>query len=180
MSDDSELDDLLADEVEVGASTASNPRLMQVIVALVVVGLLVGAAVAIVVSGLSSVTADHSSALCGGASSCTDLTLDQVRSLTAINLPADSEVVESSFEQTDERITVMATVLLPDGADDPFDGTGYGPITTPRLDWPIEDLTVLKYYGATGEQGALNAEAVFAVDDRVREVVLVQITRTLD
>jgi hypothetical protein len=176
-----ELDDLFAEEVEVAPSVAASPRLLQVVISLVVVGLLVGAAVIVVVSGLSSVTGVRGgSAVCGGAASCADLSLDQVRSLTAIDLPADSDVVESSYEQTDHLITMTATVWLPDGAADPFDGTGYGQISSPGVDWPIDDLTVLAFYGATGEQGTLNAEAVFAVDDRVREVVLVQVTRTLD
>jgi hypothetical protein len=174
----SELDDLFSEEVEVTPSVAANPRLLQVIAALVVLGLLVGTVIAVIVSGLSSVTA-RGPALCGAAV-CNDLSLDEVRSLTAIDLPDGSTVVESSYEETDDLITVTARVLLPDGAPDPFDGTGYGPISSPRLDWPLDDLTVLTFYAATGEQGALNAEAVFAVDDRAREVVLVQITRTFD
>jgi len=175
----SELDDLLSEEVEVAPSRAANPRLLQVIGALVVLGLIVGAVIAVVVSGLSSI-AGQRAPLCGGAAVCNDLSLDEVRSLTAIDLPAGSEVVESSYEETDDLITVTARLLLPDGAADPFDGTGYGPIATPIRDWPIDDLTVLAFYAATGEQGTLNAEGVFAVDDRVREVVLVQVTRTLD
>ena len=174
----SELDDLFSQEVEVAPSVAANPRLAQVIAALVVLGLLVGTVIVIVVSGLSSVTG-RGAALCGDAV-CNDLSLDEVRSLTAIDLPDGSDVLESSYEETDDLITVTARVLLPDGAPDPFEGTGYGPISTPRLDWPLDDLTVLAFYAATGEAGALNAEAVFAVDDRVREVVLVQVTRTFD
>ena len=174
----SELDDLLSEEVEVAPSRAANPRLFQVIGALVVLGLLVGAVIVVVVSGLSSI-AGQRAPLCGGAAVCTDLSLDEVRSLTAIDLPAGSEVVESSYAETDDLITVTARVLLPDGAADPFEGTGYGPISTPQADWPLDDLTVLAFYAATGEQGTLNAEGVFALDDRVREVVLVQVTRTL-
>ena len=176
----SELDDLLSEEVEVAPSTASNPRLLQVVGALVVLGLLVGGVIVVVVSGLSSIGVARGGALCGGDAVCSDLSLDEVRSLTAIDLPSGSEVVESSYAETDDLITVTARVLLPDGAPDPFDGTGYGPISTPGADWPLDDLTVLEFYAATGEQGALNAEAVFAVDDRVREVVLVVVTRTLD
>lgn len=175
-----DLDDLLADEVEVAPSLAANPRLVQVIASLVVVGLLLGAVVVIVVSGLSSVAAGRSGAPCGGATACSDLTLDQVRSLTAVNLPAGSDIIESSYSETDDLITVTARVQLPEGAADPFDGTGYGPTSTPRLDWPLDGLSVLEFYGATGEEGALSAEAVFAVDDRLHEVVLVQITRALD
>ena len=175
----SELDDLLSEEVEVAPSTAANPRLLQVIGALVVLGLLVGTVIVVVVSSLSSIAAQRAP-LCDGAAVCNELSLDEVRSLTAIDLPAGSEVVESSYAETDDLITVTARVLLPDGAADPFEGTGYGPISTPSLDWPIDDLTVLAFYAATGEQGTLNAEGVFAVDDRVREVVLVQVTRALD
>ena len=175
----SELDDLLSEEVEVAPSRAANPRLLQVIGALIVLGLLVGAVIAIVVSGLSSLTGRGTDP-CGQDAVCNDLSLEEVRSLTAIDLPDGSDVVESSYQETDNLITVTARVLLPDGAPDPFDGTGYGPIATPSLDWPIGDLTVLAFYAATGEQGSLNAEGVFAVDDRVREVVLVQVTRTLD
>ena len=176
----SELDDLLSEEVEVAPSVGANPRLAQVIGALVLLGLLVGAVIVVVVSGLSAITGARSAALCGGAAVCNDLTLDEVRSLTAIDLPAGTEVVESSYQETDDLITVTARLLLPDGASDPFEGTGYGAISTPRLDWSVDDLTVLGFYAATGEQGTLNAEGVFAVDDRVREVVLVQVTRTFD
>lgn len=180
MSDETEIDDLFATEVEVGPSTASNPRLLQVIGALVVVGVVVGAAITVVVAGLSSITVQRGDGVCGGAAACTDLSLDEVRSLTAINLPDGSDVIESAYTATDDHVTVTARVLLPVGADDPFTGTGYGPISMPHLEWPTENLTVLDYFGASGEEGSLRAEAVYAVDDRMREVVLVQITRTFE
>ena len=176
----SDVDDLFSDEVDVAPSTASNPRLPQVIGVLVAAGILVALVVVIVVSGLSSISAGRGNAICGGEAVCSDLSLDEVRSLTAIDLPAGSEVVESSYQETDDLITVTAQVLLPDGADDPFEGTGYGTIPAPSLNWKLADLSVLAFYGATGEEGALNAEAVHAINDRVREVVLVQITRALD
>lgn len=174
-----DIDDLFADEVEVAPSVAANPRLLQVIGSLVVVGVLIAVGVIVVVSALSSITA-RGGAVCGGAASCTGLSVEQVRALTAIGLPDGSDVLESSYTETDELITVTARVQLPEGAADPFEGTGYGPISSPRLDWPLDGLSVLEFYGATGEQGTLNAEAVFAVDDRLREIVLVQITRALD
>jgi hypothetical protein len=40
-------------------------------------------------------------------------------------------------------------------------------------------VAVIDYYGASGEQGTLNAEAVLAIDDIDRIVVLVVVTRTL-
>jgi hypothetical protein len=176
----SDVDDLFSAEVDVAPSTASNPRLPQVIGALVVAGILLAVVVIVVVTGLSSISTGRGNAICGGEAVCSDLTLDEVRALTAIDLPAGSEVVESSYQETDDLITVTAEVLLPNGADDPFEGTGYGTISTPSLNWKLADLTVLAFYGATGEEGTLNAEAVHAVNDRVREVVLVQITRALD
>lgn len=182
MTNESELDDIFSREVDVAPSIAANPRLLQVVGALVVAGLLIGVLVIVVVTGLSSIVAKPvgpGSVVCGGAAVCSDLSLEQVRSLTAISLPAGSEVRSSSYAETDDIITVTAEVLLPDGAADPFMGTGYGAIGSPNLDWPTDDLTVLNYYAATGEQGTLNAEAVLAIDDRVREVVLVQVTRVL-
>ena len=177
MSDEREIDELFADPVEVEPSMAASPRLPQVIVALVALGILIAIAVVIVVSGLSAVKGGSANAVCGSAAACSNLSLDQVRSLTAINLPDGSVVLDSSYEETDDQITVTARVALADGSDDPFAGTGYGTIATPALDWPVDDLAVLAYYGASGEQGTLNAEAVYAIDDQVRQIVLVQVAR---
>jgi hypothetical protein len=175
-----DIDELFADEVEVPPSVASNPRLLQVIGSLVVVGLIIGAIAVVIVSGISSIAAGGGNAVCGTSRSCSDLSLDEVRTLTAIDLPAGSEILESAYTETDQFSTLTATVLLPDGEDDPFVGTGYGPISAPSIEWPIGDLHVVEFYGATGEQGAVEAEGVFTINDRIRGVVLVQITRTLD
>ena len=181
MSDESDLDIFEAEE-EFEPSRSSNPRLAQVIGALVVVGLLIGVVAAVIVSGISSVASqkvDPGSVACGGAAICNDLTLAQLRSLTGIPFADGAEVIVSQYAETDSRITVTATVALADGSANPLDDASYGIIATPTLDWPVDDLTVIDYYAASGEGGSLYAEAVHAVDDRVRELVLVEVVRTL-
>ena len=166
---------------EVEQSRSSNPRLAQVIGALVVAGLLVGVVVSVVVSGIASVglqQVEPGSVVCGGAAICNDLTLAQVRSLTGIPFADDAEVLVSQYAETDSRITVTATVALADGSVNPLEDV-YGVIANPTIDWPTDDLTVLDYYAASGEDGSLYAEALFAVDDRMRDVVLVEVVRTL-
>ena len=178
MDDDLDIFDGLE---EVQPSRGSNPRLAQVIGALVVVGLLIGVVAAVIVSGISSVTSqkvEPGSVACGGAAICNDLTLAQVRSLTGIPFADGAEVLVSQYAETDSRITVTATVALADGSPNPLEEV-YGIIADPTLDWPVADLTVIDYYAASGEGGTLYAEAVYAVDDRVRDVVLVEVVRTL-
>lgn len=178
MAEDSELDELFANEVEVGPSAGANPRVVQVIAGLLVVGVLVGILASVIISGLSTVRVKHDpEAVDCGAAICKDLTLEQVRTLTGIDLPPDTEVVASRYAETDDLITVTAEVALPDGAENPFEGTNYAAIDTPSQDWRVDDLEVFGYYAASGENGALNAEAVFALNDHLRVVVLVRVAR---
>jgi hypothetical protein len=173
--------DIFDDLTEVEESRSSSPRLPQVIGALVVVGLLIGIAASVIVSGIASVTpqtVEPGSVVCGGAAICDGLSLDQVRSLTGIPFGDDAVVAVSQYAETDSKITVTATVVLADGSANPLD-EAYGMIAMPTLDWATDDLTVLDYYAASGESGSLYAEALHAVDDRVREVVLVEVVRTL-
>ncbi len=181
MIDESDDLDIFDGLEEVQPSRSGNPRLLQVIGALVVAGLLVGVVVSVIVSGIASVglqKVEPGSVVCGGAAICDDLTLAQVRSLTSIPFADDAVVQVSQYAETDSKITVTATVVLADGSANPLDGA-YGVIANPTLDWPVDDLTVIDYYAASGEEGSLYAEALFAVDDRVRDVVLVEVVRTL-
>ena len=174
--------DIFDDPEEVEQSRSSHPRLLQVIGALIVGGLLLGIAASVIVSALASVTPqsiEPGSVVCGGAAICDDLTLEQVRSLTGIPFADDATVSVSQYAETDSKITVTATVVLADGSDNPLEAASYGVIADPSRDWPTDDLTVLDYYAAMGEEGSLYAEAVHAIDDRVREIVLVEVTRTL-
>jgi hypothetical protein len=117
--------------------------------------------------------------VCGGAAICDELSLDQLRSLTGIDFADDAVVTASQYAETDSKITVTATVVLGEAAANPFDDSAYLRISTPQLDWPIDDLTLIDYYAASGENGSLYGEAVLAIDDRVRDVVLVEVVRTL-
>ena len=178
MADDSDLD--IFDSVEEVAP--STTRLPVVIGSLVGGGLLIGIAISVVVALFSSVTpvrVEPGSVVCGGAAICDDLSLVQVQSLTAIPFPVGSTVLSSSYAETANDITVLAEVALPDGSDNPLDVSAYATMSQPKLDWDVTGVTVLDYYVASGEQGALYAEAVHVVDDRVREVVLVQVVRNL-
>jgi hypothetical protein len=181
MNDESDFD-IFEAEQEFEPSRSSSPRLLQVIGALVAIGLLIGVVASVIVSGITSVTpqtVEPGSVVCGGAAICDDLSLAQVRSLTGIPFADDAIVSVSQYAETDSKITVTATVVLADGAANPFDGGTYAIIANPTLDWPIADLTVIDYYAASGEGGALYGEALLAVDDRVRDVVLVEVVRTL-
>jgi hypothetical protein len=181
MSDESDLDIFEAEE-EFAPSRGSNPRLLQVIGALVVAGLLVGVVASVIVSGIASVSpqrVEPGSVVCGGAAICDDLSLDQLRSLTGIDFADDAVVTASQYAETDSKITVTATVVLGEAAANPFDDSAYLTVSTPQLDWPIDALTLIDYYAASGENGSLYGEAVLAIDDRVRDVVLVEVVRTL-
>lgn len=178
MADDSDLDIFdSAEEVE-----QPRPRVLVVVGALVGVGLLIGIVVSAIVGLYSSVTpveAQPGSSVCGGAAACDGLSLLQVQSLTAIPFPAGSQVESSSYAETAADITVLAEVTLPEGADSPFGASAYTTRSQPTFDWDTAGLTVLDYYAASGELGALYAEAVHAVDGDGREVVLVRVERVL-
>jgi len=178
-------DDLAIFEIEedVEPSRTSSPRLLPVIGALVGGGLLLGIAASVIVSGIASVSparVEPGSVVCAGDAICNDLTLDQIRSLTSIPFADDAVVSTSSYAETGSDITVRAIVVLADGGANPFDESPYTITTSPRFDWDTDEYTVLDYYAASGEGGTLYAEAVHAIDDRVRELVLVEVVRTLD
>lgn len=175
--------DIFDEPTDVEPSRSSSPRLPFVIGALVVVGLLIGIVVSIIVGGFTTIATrpvEPGSVNCGGAAICDELTLEQVRSLTGIPFSDDATVSSAQYAETDSMITVTARVVLADESANPLDGGTYAVIAEPTREWPTDDLTVLDYYAASGEQGSLYSEAVHAVDDRVREVVLVVVTRTLD
>ena len=114
MNDETDLD-IFDGLEEVEQSRSSNPRLPQVIGALVIVGLLIGIVASVIVSGIASVTSqtvEPGSVVCGGAAICDDLTLAQVRSLTGIPFADDAVVEVSQYAETDSKITVTATVVL--------------------------------------------------------------------
>lgn len=181
MSDDDL--DIFDDLEEVAQTRDSSPRLPLVIGALVVAGLLIGILVSVIVGGVTTIASapvQPGSVDCGGAAICNELTLAEVRSLSGIPFSDDATVSAAQYAETDSMITVTARVLLADGEANPLDDSAYGIILEPTLEWPVDDLTVLDYYAASGEEGTLYAEAVHAVDDKVREVVLVVVTRTLD
>lgn len=170
-------------EEEVEQSRTSSPRVLPVIAALVGVGLLLGIAASVVVSSIASVSAvkvEPGSVVCAGDAICQDLTLDELRSLTGIPFADDAIVSTSSYAETGSDITVRAIVVLADGGFNPFDDSPFTVITSPRFDWDTDEYTVLDYYAASGEGGTLYGEAVRATDDRSRELVLLQVVRTLD
>jgi len=175
--------DIFDTEEEIEQSRTGNPRLLPVIGALVGVGVLIGVAVSVIVSSVASVSlarVEPGSVVCAGAAICDNLTLEQVRSLTGIAFADDATVATSSYAETGSDITVRATVVLADNGANPFDGSPYAVIAAPSLQWATGDLTVLDYYAATGEGGSLYAEGLHAIDDRARELVLVEVVRTLD
>jgi hypothetical protein len=180
MTDDLAIFDI---EEDVQPSRTSNPRLLPVIGALVGGGLLLGIAASVIVAGVASVSPapmGPGSVVCAGDAICNDLTLDELRSLTSIPFADDAIVSTSSYAETGSDITVRAIVVLADGGANPFDDSPYVAIPSPRFEWDTEPYTVLDYYAASGEGGTLYGEAVHAIDDRVRELVLVEVVRTLE
>ena len=170
-------------EQDVEQSRTSSPRLLPVIGALVGGGLLLGIAASVIVSSIASVSPapmGPGSVVCAGDAICNDLTLDELRSLTSIPFADDAIVSTSSYAETDSDITVRAIVVLADGAANPLDESPYTVIASPRYEWDTEPYTVLDYYAASGEGGTLYAEAVHAIDDQARGLVLVEVVRTLD
>lgn len=153
-----------------------TPTLARVLLTLAGAGVLV-AIVVIVLATLATAGRPAAATLCNGQSACTDLTVDQVAGLTALELPAESEVIESRYESSLERILVEATVRLPFGSPNPFDDSTYFVVDETPLQLPA-DTEPYGYYGATGEGGALVADAAL-IDDGQYEYVVVRVVRTL-
>jgi hypothetical protein len=150
------------------AQTVEQPksRLLLLVGALVLVGVLFAALVVLVVAFLSSAKTDSST------------TLAQVATDTAILFPAGSTLTTADYDRSDEQIVLDAEVQLPDGSADPFAGTAYIESGNATQDWPA-DLVDPVYYVASGEEGTLNAEAVFATDGEGHPVVLVHLVQEL-
>ncbi len=180
MSDDSDLD-LLTAEVEVEQTVHDNPGILRVVLALLVAGVLLAVVVSVIAAGISTIRpVPIVDAVCGTETSCENLSLADVRSLTGLTALHDrTQVVASRYEKTDAAITVTAELQLPSGAVNPFDDTGYVPLTAPQRDWPLDGLELIDYYGASGEQGTLTAEAVYATNASGVDVVLITVVREL-
>jgi len=153
-----------------------TPSLARVLLALVGAGVLVGITV-VVLTTMLTVNQPSADTLCDGADSCTGLTVAQVSGLTALALPGNAEVVSSRYESSDRRILVEATVKLPMGSPNPFEGSSYFVVDETPLDLPA-GTQPFGFYAATGEMGALDADGAL-VDDGFVELVVVRVVRTL-
>ena len=153
-----------------------TPSLARVLLTLAGAGVLAAIVVIIIAS---VVTADRPSAdtLCGGESSCSDLTVTQVGALTALAIPSDAEVVSSRYESSEQQVLVEATVRLTAGSPNPFDGSSYFVVDASPLDLP-PGSEPFGYYAATGELGALQADGALVTDDG-SDLVIVRVLRTL-
>lgn len=165
--------ELFDDEQDVEVRT---PTIAKVLLTLVGAGI-VAAIVVIVLANVVTFGRPDPETLCDGAASCSDLTVEQVSSLTALELPANADVVSSSYDSTSERILIEATVELPVGSANPFDGSSYFEVDESELDLAA-NLTPVAFYAATGELGALVADGVLA-DDGFSELVIVRVVRSL-
>lgn len=153
-----------------------SPSLARVLLTLAGAGVLV-AVVVVILATLATSGRPEADVLCGGAPLCTDLTVGQVAELSALTLPADAEVVESRYESSAAQILVEATVRLPLGSPNPFDGSAYFVVDESPLDLPA-DTELFGFYAATGEMGALEADGAL-VDDGADELVVVRVLRSL-
>jgi hypothetical protein len=153
-----------------------TPSLARVLLTLAGAGVLV-AIVVVVLATLATAGRPAAATLCNGQSACSDLTVDQVSGLTALTLPPESEVLESRYESTAQRILVEATVRLPFGSDNPFEASTYFVVDKTPLTLPT-DTEPYGYYAATGEAGSLVADGAL-VDDGQHEFVVVRVVRTL-
>ena len=165
--------ELFDDEADVEVRT---PSLSRVLLTLAGAGVLV-AVVVILLANLVTFDRPAPDTLCDGAASCNDLSVEEVNDLAGIELPLDSEVISSSYESTADQIVVEATVRMPIGSANPFDGGAYFPVDDSSLTVP-NGLSVFEYYAAVGEMGALEADAALA-DDGLAEIVVVRVVRTL-
>lgn len=165
--------ELFHDESDVPPHRTS---LARVLLTLAGAGLLV-AILVIVLTTLATAGQPSVEALCGGEPTCTTLTVQQVSDLTSLALPADSEVVSSLYDSDAVHILVEATVRLPAGSANPFDGGVYFEVDASPLTLPA-DTTPFGLYGAIGENGALQADGALVTDD-TGELVVVRVKRTL-
>jgi len=153
-----------------------TPSLARVLLTLAGAGVLV-AILVILLANLVTFDRPAPDTLCDGAASCNDLSVDEVSGLAGIELPPDSEVISSRYESTAEQILVEATVRMPIGSANPFEGGAYFAVDESALTIP-NGLSVVGYYAAIGELGALEADAAIA-DDGMAEIVVVRVVRTL-
>lgn len=165
--------DLFDDEKDVETRA---PTLGRVLLTLAGAGVLV-AIVVIVLATLATSGRPEAETLCGGAPSCTDLSVTHVSELTGLDLPADATVVESRYESSAEQILVEATVELPAGAANPFDESAYFVVDSTSLDLPAGS-DPYGYYAATGELGALTADGAL-VETSTEQIVVVRVLRIL-
>ena len=175
--------DVFTEEKDVAERTEHSwPR---VLLALVGAGIL-AAVVVVIVSAL--LTADQQTAtytpnnndgvVCGGEMSCTDLSVEQVEQLVALELPEDTEIITSSYEETDELIVVEARVALPAGAENPFEDSPYFDVESVDTVFPA-GIVPVAFYAATGEMGALNADGLYGTGNDGRSIVAVVLRREL-
>jgi len=82
---------------------------------------LAGLAVALLAACSAGTGAEETAASCdrGG---CTDLPLGQIEEISGLDLPEDTEVVESSYDSFQDW-RLGATLRLPEGAEDPVAGS---------------------------------------------------------
>lgn len=165
--------DLFADESDVESRT---PSLGRVLLTLVGAGVLV-AIVVVVLATLATAGRPEAETLCGGAPSCTDLSVAHVSQLTALDLPDNATVVESRYESSAEQILVEATVELPADAVNPFDDSSYFVVDSTPLELPAGS-DPFGYYAATGELGALTADGAL-VETNTGQTVVVRVQRIL-
>ena len=165
--------ELFDDESDVESRT---PTLARVLLTLAGAGVLV-AIVVIILATVATAGRPEAATLCGGAPACTDLTVAQVSELTALALPADATVVESRYESSAEQILVEATVQLPIGSTNPFEGSTYFVVDSTPLELPAGS-DPYGYYAATGEMGALTADGAL-VETTTKQLVVVRVQRIL-
>ena len=175
--------DVFTDEQDVETPT-SGPGWLRVVLVLIGAGLLFGIVVviiaAVVSAGQPTATPAGSggTAVCDGETSCSNLSLQRIEELTALDLPEGTEVIASKYEETEDAIVVEARVTLPDGAQNPFDDSAYFEVESVGTSFPA-GIIPIAYYAATGELGALNADAVLGTGDDGSEVVAVYLRRDL-
>ena len=165
--------DLFDNESEVGETRTGLGR---VLLTLAGAGVLL-AIVVIVLATVATAGRPEADVLCGGAPSCTGLSAAQVAELSSLDLPADATVVESRYESDADRILVEATVELPFGAANPFDGSSYFVVDSTPLELPT-GADPYGYYAATGEMGALTADGAL-VETTTKQIVVVRVLRNL-
>jgi hypothetical protein len=149
-------------------------RLLAVLIGL---GLLLGIAVAGGAVVLTAIWPERAGMCDASAGSCSDLTVAQIASFSAISLPATTEIESAQYGRVDNTGLLYATVVLADGDADPLRSGTYR--VSPALPWvsEVDDLGLSNVVLYEGTEAGYEAASGQRADGRT--VILIRVTRAI-